>query len=84
MWKHYLLSAFAAKPKPMAIVGGPQQYIDTGVEGFLDRRFHHWTAFTSLRDTTNGRVVLVAGTSGHDTFDRAILACPGDQAMDIV
>jgi predicted NAD/FAD-binding protein len=75
---HGLLSIFD-RPQWMTVAGGSQRYIDKIIEPFRDRiRLQSAVALIHR----NARGVIVTTREGRaDTFDHAIVAAHGDQAL---
>ena len=84
LWNHHLLSTLSARPSWLTIPGGSQQYIDAILERFPEAQVHLSKPVRSLLNDPEGRVILVFDEAENDTFDQVILACHGNQAMDII
>ncbi len=83
MWNHHLLSTVAARPHWMTIPGGSQQYIDAVMKDFPKDKVHMSCPVTSIEDI-NGKVILQFENDDEELYDHVILACHGDQALEII
>lgn len=85
MWNHHLLTTVAARPSWMTIPGGSQQYIDAVMKDFPASNVHLRTHVAGVEDI-NDKVILQFDdvNKGEELFDHVILACHGDQALDII
>lgn len=83
MWNHHLLSTIAKRPDWLTIPGGSKQYIDAVMKKFPQTRVHLSTPVKTLKNK-EGKVVLTFENDQEGIFDDVILACHGDEAMDII
>lgn len=83
LWNHHLLSTITERPSWMTIKGGSQRYIDALMKDFPQERVHLSCPVRSVQ-SNNGKVVLQFSGGDYELFDHVILACHGDQAMQII
>jgi predicted NAD/FAD-binding protein len=84
MWNHHLLSTVGKRPDWLTIPGGSKRYIEALMRNFPSSNVHLSTAINSARSDREGRVVIRLSHGKDEAFDQVILACHGDQAMEIV
>lgn len=84
MWNHHLLSTIAKRPDWLMIPGGSKRYIDAVINEFPQTRVHLSMPVKALRNSKDGKVILSFENGQEGTFDDVILACHGDEAMDII
>lgn len=82
LWNHHLLSTLATRPAWMTIPGGSQQYIDAVLKDFPKDSIHLNSRVIGVEDI-NGKVILQFEEE-EELFDHVVLACHGDQAMEII
>jgi len=68
----------------LTIPGGSKRYIEALMRNFPSSNVHLSTAISSARSDREGRVVIRLSHGEDEAFDEVILACHGDQAMEIV
>jgi len=84
MWNHHLLSTVARRPDWLTIPGGSKRYIDAVMRDFPQTRVHLSSPVKTLRNGKDGKVILDFRNGKEGIFDDVILACHGDEAMDII
>lgn len=84
MWNHHLLSTIAKRPDWLTIPGGSKRYIDALMKDFPQSNVHLSAPVFSVKNNSNGQVVLSFGDGKQSAFDEVILACHGDQACNII
>lgn len=84
MWNHHLLTAVAARPTWMTILGGSKQYVDAVMADFPQERVHLGVGIKSLGIQDDGQIRIHRSDSKEELFDHVVLATHGDQAMDII
>jgi predicted NAD/FAD-binding protein len=84
LWNHHLLNTVAKRPDWMTIPGGSKRYIDAVMQSLPTSREHLSTPVSSVRSVSEGRVLLTTQDGTEIVFDDVILACHGDEAMQIV
>jgi predicted NAD/FAD-binding protein len=84
MWNHHLLSTVAKRPDWLTIPGGSKKYIDALMSKVPGGTVHLSCPVKSVEDTSNGGVNIQFENGKVDFFDEVILACHGDQAMEII
>jgi predicted NAD/FAD-binding protein len=84
MWNHHLLSTVARRPDWLTIPGGSKRYIDAVMRDFPQTHVHLSSPVKTLRNGQNGKVILCYGNGDEGIFDDVILACHGDEAMNII
>ncbi|KAI9799254.1 MAG: hypothetical protein M1833_004132 [Piccolia ochrophora] len=84
LWNHHLLSTLAARPDWLTIPAGSRTYIDAVLQDFPKERIHLDTPVLSIWNDDDGRVVLQTRQHETEVYDHVVLACHGDQVLDIV
>lgn len=84
LWNHHLLSTLSERPPWLTIPGGSKQYIDGVLKSFPRAQVHLSKPVRSVLNDPDGKVILVFDGAENVTFDYVILACHGNQAMDII
>lgn len=84
MWNHHLLTTVAARPAWMTLSGGAHHYIDAVMRHVGAGNVHLGKRVTALENTAAGAVTLNFEDGGEDEFDHVVLACHGDQALEII
>ncbi len=84
MWNHHLLSTVATRPDWLTIPGGSKKYVDAVMRDFPQTRIHLSSPVKTLRNGKDGKVILCYRNCEERVFDDVILACHGDEAMDII
>jgi len=84
MWNHHLLTTVAARPAWMTLSGGAHRYIDAVMRHVGAGNVHLGKRVTAAENTAAGAVTLSFEDGGEDDFDHVVLACHGDQALDII
>ncbi|KAK3060268.1 hypothetical protein LTS18_008925, partial [Coniosporium uncinatum] len=84
LWNHHLLNTLEPRPPWMTIPGGSKRYLDAVMSRFPQERVQLNRPVQTLRNTNDGKVVLTFTDGTEDPFDRVVLACHGDQAMNII
>lgn len=84
MWNHHLLSTVARRPDWLTIPGGSKKYIDAVMRNFPQTHVHLSSPVKTLRNSKDGKVILCYKNGEESIFDDVILACHGDEAMDII
>lgn len=85
MWNHHLLTTVAARPSWMTIPGGSKQYIDAVMKDFPESNVHLKTQVVGIEDINDKVIIQFSNSDDHEElFDHVILACHGDQALDII
>lgn len=83
MWNHHLLSTVSKRPDWMTIPGGSSQYLRKVLQDVPDNQIHMSSKVTAVTPLKNGSVTLTCNNH-HSTYDHVILACHGDQALEIM
>ena len=83
MWNHHLLSTIAHRAPWLTIVNKAKTYIETVLHDFPEESVHLSSPVRRL-STSKDHATLHFGDGQVQTFDQVILACHGDQAMDII
>lgn len=83
MWNHHLLSTVAERPDWMTIPGGSQKYIDAVMKDIPKENVHLSCPIRSIR-REKGRVLLHFDGADTEEYDHVIMACHGDQTMEIL
>ena len=85
LWNHHLLTTISARPPWLTIPGGSKAYIDAIMKSFPPDRIHLNNSITSITSNRSGSLILHTDVEGEQwMFDDVILACHGDQALDII
>ena len=84
MWNHHLLSTIARRPDWLTIPGGSKKYIDAVMHDFPQTSVHLLSPVETLRNGKDSKVILCYGNGEERIFDDVILACHGDEAMNII
>jgi predicted NAD/FAD-binding protein len=63
---------------------GSKRYIDGVMRDFPQTHVHLSSSVKTLRNGQNGKVILCYGNGDEGIFDDVILACHGDEAMNII
>ncbi|KAI9665634.1 MAG: hypothetical protein M1821_003567 [Bathelium mastoideum] len=85
LWNHHLLTTISARPPWLTIPGGSQAYIDAIMSSYPSDRVHLNTSITSITSNRSESLILHTDVEGEQwMFDEVILACHGDQALDII
>ena len=84
MWNHHLLTTVAKRPDWLTIPGGSKKYIDAVLKDFPKSRLHLSSAAKGMRNGQDGKVILTFENGQEEIFDDVVLACHGDEAMDII
>ena len=85
LWNHHLLTTISARPPWLTIPGGSRTYVDAILKGFPPDRIHLHTAITSITSDRSENFILHTDVEGEQwMFDEVVLACHGDQALDII
>ena len=83
MWNHHLLSTISKRPDWMTIPGGSSQYLTKVLETIKETHLHKQSRVTAVNPAKNGSVVITCNDQ-YATYDHVILACHGDQALQIM
>lgn len=84
LWNHHLLSTIAARPSWMTIMNGSKQYIDAVMADFPKNQVHLDASVESVKNTDDGRVLLMQSNEDESIYDHVILATHGDQALKLI
>lgn len=85
MWNHHLLSTIAPRPDWLTIPNGSKQYIGAVLKQFPDAKIHLSSPVAGVigaAEHGKAKIVLQDGTT--EEFDDVLLACHGDQAMQLL
>jgi predicted NAD/FAD-binding protein len=82
MWNHHLLTTIATRPDWMTIPSGSKSYIDAILKDFPSSNIHLDSEVIGLEEI-NGKLILQLEES-EDLFDHVILACHGENALELV
>ncbi|KAF2236686.1 FAD/NAD(P)-binding domain-containing protein [Viridothelium virens] len=85
LWNHHLLTTVSTRPPWLTIPGGSKSYVDAIMRNFPEERIHLNNSITSITSNRSGSMILHTDIEGEQwMFDEVILACHGDQALDII
>ncbi|KAI9686818.1 MAG: hypothetical protein M1820_010553 [Bogoriella megaspora] len=85
LWNHHLLTTISERPPWLTIPGGTRKYLDAIMKDFPEDRIHLNTPITSITNNRSESVILHTNRKGEQwMFDEVILACHGDQALQIL
>lgn len=84
MWNHHLLTTVARRPDWLTIPGGSKKYIDAVMCDFPQTCVHLSSPVKTLRNGRDGKLILCYKDGEESVFDDVILACHGDEAMNII
>jgi predicted NAD/FAD-binding protein len=84
MWNHHLLSTVAKRPDWLTIPGGSKKYIDALMSKFPAEHVHLSCPVKAIENTADGGVSIRFDHGKDLIFDEVVLACHGDQALEII
>ncbi|KAL9089059.1 MAG: hypothetical protein Q9165_005872 [Trypethelium subeluteriae] len=85
LWNHHLLTTVSTRPPWLTIPGGSKSYIDAVMKNVPEEQIHLNNSITSITSDRSGNMILHTDVEGEQwMFDEVILACHGDQALDII
>ena len=85
LWNHHLLTTISERPPWLTIPGGSKTYVDAITKDFPPDRIHLKNCIKSITSDRSGNLILHTDIEGEQwMFDKVILACHGDQALDII
>ncbi|KAF2460633.1 amine oxidase-like protein [Lineolata rhizophorae] len=83
LWNHHLLNTISERPPWLTIRGCSREYITAIMKGVPGERVHVSAEVKSVRNNAVGKVVLCLDDK-EEIFDNVILACHGDQALNLI
>lgn len=83
-WNHHLLSTVSARPQWLTLKNGAQSYIDAVMKGFPPNHIFLSTPVASISHSSTNKPILKLQNGTSATYDHVILACHGDQALDLL
>jgi predicted NAD/FAD-binding protein len=87
LMNHQLLNITKARPTWMTIPGGSKTYVDQIASLLPDQCQHRNTKVVSVETqdpSLGGRLVLSTESGAKHSFDDVVLACHGDQALEVL